>query len=262
MSHSADFIEGLGRARLAGQPIPADAEGVPEGADAGYLAQADLGAWFAAHGAGPQAGWKIGATTSAMQDYLNAGGPAYGRVFSANVHLPGVRLAASDFCSPAIECELAFRMATDLAPRDAPWTGDEIAERVDAIAPAIEIVENRYGDFRTRGLGVLVADDFFHKACVLGGWRADWRDLDLVAMKAEARVNGEVVQTGNGAAVLGHPLEALVWLANTLSAQGRTLQAGAPVLTGSMTLVHWLTAFPAELEVRQEGMDPVGCALV
>jgi 2-keto-4-pentenoate hydratase len=248
----ADLAAMLGAARAAATglpPVPA-----PGSVDEGYAAQAALGAWFAANGHGPRVGWKIGATTPRMQAILGADGPSYGRVRAANVHRDGARFDPATLCKPAVEPELALRLGRDLDPGDAPWTRQEIARLVDAVAPAIELVENRYGDIPAFDLPTLIADDFLHRACVLGDFVPIGELPDLATLTAELAVNGQVVGTGAGAAVLGHPLQAVVWLGDRFAAEGRVLRKGDFVLTGSITPLHWITEAPAAVEARIAGL--------
>jgi 2-keto-4-pentenoate hydratase len=254
-------IEALGRARLSAKSIPEfSANERPKDEAEGYEVQAGLAEWFRGEGLGNVAGYKVGATTPAMQQYLGVDAPAYGRIMKANVHVSGTRIDASRFCKPGIECEIAVRIASDIPLQDAEWTREDLAGHIAAIAPAIELVENRYGDFLAAGLGTLIADDFFHKACVLGEFVEDWRALDLPQVSGRTVINGEEVATGDGAQVMGHPLEALVWLANKLHSQGRSLKAGEIVLTGSMTPVIWLETFPTEISIEITVLG--GCSVV
>ena len=255
-----DIVETLGTARLAGMPLPdlADDQRPATEAD-GYAVQSRLASWFQSNGQGDVAGYKIGATTAAMQDYLGVSGPAYGRIMEKNARPSPASMPGNRRCKSGVECELAVRMGTDVPAKVTSWTRHDLLGYIGAVMPAIEVVENRYGDFRTRGIGVLVADDFFHKSCVLGEPALDWRDLDLGAVEGRLLVDGAEAETGRGSDVLGHPLEAVVWLANILAAQGRILEAGAIVLTGSMTPLHWLEGFPCHVETVIEGLGV--CAL-
>ena len=88
----------------------------------------------------------------------------------------------------------------------------------------------------------LIADDFFGAGCVLGEARRDWQSLDLAACGAIMTVNGKDAGRGSGAMVLGHPLEALAWLANNLVERGNSLRQGDIVMTGSMVETRWLEA--------------------
>ena len=250
-----DIVETLGKARLAGMPLPDLAAGQLPATEAdGYAVQSRLAAWFQSNGQGGIAGYKIGATTAAMQDYLGVSGPSYGRIMEKNAPPSPASMPGNGRCKSGVECELAVRIGTAVPASDSPWTRHDLLHHIGAVMAAIEVVENRYGDFRARGIGVLVADDFFHKACVLGAPARDWRELDLGAAEGRLLVDGAEAETGRGSDVLGHPLEAVAWLANTLAGQGRTLDAGAIVLTGSMTPLHWLEGFPCHVEAVIEGL--------
>jgi 2-keto-4-pentenoate hydratase len=92
------------------------------------------------------------------------------------------------------------------------------------------------------GAPTLIADDFFAAGCVLGEIVPRSSVPDLKAVKGRAIVNGEEVSHGTGADVLGHPHNALAWLANHLAAEGKGLHAGQLVLTGSLVKTLWLKA--------------------
>ena len=140
----------IGGARLAAAPVPdlADADR-PERIADGYSVQAALHDYFREHTGSTLAGWKIGATTGSMQAYLGVDGPAWGRMMSDNVYENGTSLAASGFCNPGIECEIGLRIGADAT--GGAYTRDSVGDIVDTVFPAIEIVENRYGDFLARG---------------------------------------------------------------------------------------------------------------
>jgi len=245
------FIESLGMARLAGKLLP-DLSGAdrPLGEAQGYVAQAALAAWFQNNGQGEIAGYKVGATTEAMQNYLGVKTPAYGHIMSKNVFSAGARFPAKTLCKIGVECELAIIIGPEFPSSDHLWTRNDLVQFVDAIAPAIEIVENRYDDFRSSGIGTLIADDFFHRACVLGERVKDFQRIDRPAISARVLIDGEEAEKGIGAAVLGDPLEAVVWLTKIFRGQGRTLKAGEIVLTGSMTPVKWIDNFPTRVDVK------------
>lgn len=250
----------IGAARLAARKVhDLAAADRPDSIADGYAAQAALHGYFRERTGSALAGWKIGATTASMQDYLGVDGPAYGRVMSANVHRNGASLPASGFCNPGIECEIGMRIGADAG--NAPYTRDTIGCIVGTVFPAIEIVENRFGDFLARGTPTLIADDFFHKACVLGGEIADWHAIDLAAAKGRTRIGGTEQGSGTGADVMGHPFEALAWLANTLAGHGERLKAGQIVLTGSVAPVIWVESVPASAEIELDGLGAVGVDL-
>lgn len=256
------LVEQLGRARLAGRPLE-DAEGLLAGADeaTGYDTQSRLAAFLAAHGQGEHAGYKIGATAKGMQELLGVSGPVYGHILSDNVLLPYGTFACNLASGPGVECEIAFRLGEDVPAASTPLTRDEVAARIDAVMPAIEIVENRYGDFRRCSVALLAADDFFHKACVIGEAVSDWRAIDLPGVTGRVSLDGEQVQTGRGEEVLGHPLDAVVWLSDKLAQRGQGLKAGQIVMTGSMTPVHWIETLPCRIAVEIEGLGTASVRL-
>jgi 2-oxo-3-hexenedioate decarboxylase/2-keto-4-pentenoate hydratase len=108
-------------------------------------------------------------------------------------------------------------------------------------------------------VATLVADDFFNAGCVLGPPVAQWRDLDLPALRGVTRLNGVEVGSGEGRAVMGHPFEALAWLANLRAGLGRPLRAGEFVLLGSVVETRWVSPGD-EVAVAIEGLGEVRAA--
>ena len=126
------------------------------------------------------------------------------------------------------------RLAHDLPAAGAPYRRARVGAAIGACMAAIEVVDDRYEDYRSLDTPTLVADDFFNAACVLGAPVEAWRELDLAAIRGRMTINGAEVGVGSGGDILGHPLEALAWLANALAARGRHLEAGDFVLLGSV----------------------------
>lgn len=182
-------------------------------------------------------GYKIACTNVTAQRQLNVDGPFHGRMMSAFCFdnpprgIP-TRIAASQFFMRVVEAEFAFRMARDLPPVPADRSNEEVAAAVEGVLPGIEIVDSRFDDWTSIGALSLIADNACHAAWVKGSMIEDWRGIDLAAQTVRLTVNGSLHREGSGRAVLGHPLNALAWLANQLSAQGRGLKAGQYVTTG------------------------------
>ena len=191
---------------------------------------------------GPLVGYKIGCTSAVMQEYLQIPHPCGGGVFARGVHDSGAVLRAGDFVRVGVECEIAVRLDRDLPPSAAPFTADKVADAIEAYLPAIEIVDDRYADWRSLGAPTLVADDFFAAGCVLGTPVTRQAAPDLLGVTGRALVNGAEAGRGTGADVLGHPHHALAWLADHLAAEGKGLHAGQLVLTGSLVKTVWLSA--------------------
>jgi 2-keto-4-pentenoate hydratase len=207
----------------------------------GYKVQRALHDLLLPH-VGALVGYKIGCTSQVMQDYIGIPHPCAGGVFQKGVHDSGVKLPASDYVRVGVECEIAVRLKRDLAPGEAPFTAEWVGEAVEAYHPAIEIVDDRYVKWETMGAPTLIADDFFAAGCVLGPAVPRSAVPDLKAVAGRAILNGEEVSKGAGADVLGHPHNALAWLANHLAAEGKGLHAGQLVMTGSLVKTLWLKA--------------------
>jgi 2-keto-4-pentenoate hydratase len=191
---------------------------------------------------GALVGYKIGCTSKVMQQYLDIPHPCGGGVFARGVHESGVRLRAADFVRVGVECEIAVRIGRDLLSSEEPFTAEWVMEAIEAYLPAIEIVDDRYEQWETLGAPTLVADDFFAAGCVLGTPVARTAAPDLLTVEGRALINGAEAGRGTGADVLGHPHNALAWLANHLAYEGRSLHAGQIVLTGSLVKTVWLKA--------------------
>jgi 2-keto-4-pentenoate hydratase len=205
-------------------------------------------------------GFKIGATTRQMQAYLGLDGPAAGFIPRDNLHASGSTLSFAPFLRPGVECELAVHLSTDIPP--GPCTPAQAADAVDMLMAGIEIVENRYADLAAFGTPALVADQVFHAGAVLGAPLPAWRALDLAAIPGRMTINGLEVGSGAGRDLLGHPMNALAWLAGSAEvAAFGGLRAGQIVMLGSVTPPIWLSGTSA-IRVEFQGLPPVTLDLV
>src|SRR3954468_23936118 len=236
---AAEAIATARRNRAPLHPLASDA--APQTEADGYRIQDAVHDLLAAE-FGARVGYKIGCTSRVMQQYLDIPHPCGGGVFAKGVHESGAKLRFKDYVRVGVECEIAVRLARSLSPSEAPFTAEWMMEAIEAYHPAIEIVDDRYVKWETMGAPTLVADDFFAAGCVLGEVVPRSSVPDLKAVKGRAIVNGEEVSHGTGADVLGHPHNALAWLANHLAAEGKGLHAGQLVLTGSLVKTLWLKA--------------------
>ena len=241
-------------ARLPAGPLPANI--VPTTIPDGIAVQVALATRM---GAMPPAGFKIGATAKRMQDYLGLPGPAAGFMQAINLHPAPATLAWSAFRGVGVECEIAVRLAHDLPP--GPCTRAQAAAATSDLMAAIEVVENRYGpppagDLKALGTPTLIADQVYHAAAILAAPPADWRSLDLETIPGRILVNTEERANGHGRDLLGHPLDALAWLANTPEAAAYGgLKAGQLIMLGSVTPPIWLDS-PCTITVDFQGMPP------
>ncbi|BBK42725.1 hydratase [Allostella vacuolata] len=206
---------------------------------------------------GPRRGWKIGATTKVMQQWLAIDHPCGGGVLEGGLRPDGGSFAAADYIKPMVETEIVARLWADLPPRAGGHDAGSVADAVGSIHPGIELVDDRYGDFAQLGVPTLIADDFFQTGAVIGAPAADWRALDLPALRGRVTIGGIERGEGVGAAMMGHPLTALAWLADTLAAQGTMLRAGEFVFLGSVVAPQPVVAGD-RVEVAFDGLGRVG----
>jgi 2-oxo-3-hexenedioate decarboxylase/2-keto-4-pentenoate hydratase len=230
--------------RLSLTPITALPQSIrPVDESQAYALQRALNALLTVAGMGQQVGHKIGCTTPVMQAFLNIPNPCAGVLFEKTVLRGGGSVPRSGFVKLGIECEIAVELARDLNPQGSAFTREGVANAVGAVMAAIEIVDDRYENFRTLGVPTLIADDFFDSGCVLGDPVRDWRRLDLTRLSGVTYINGAEAGRGTGALVMGHPFEALAWLANSRAKHGLApLKAGEFVLLGSVVETKWLNA--------------------
>ena len=258
MTMPADAIERaaalLAGARLAGSRIerlPADCR--PPDEAAAYAVQDALHLKLSAAGCGALAGHKIGCTTPVMQQFLNIANPCAGGVFAPTVQHRHGTFRHADFLHVGVECEIAVRLAKPLPAEGAPYDRNSVAAAVGACMASIEVVDDRYQDYRSLDTPTLIADDFFNAGCVLGTPVENWRELNLARVVGRMRINGAEVGNGTGGDILGHPLEALAWLADALAARGRELKSGEFVLLGSVVQTQWVAAGDL-VEVEIDGL--------
>ena len=231
----------LARARLNQVRLEALSSDIAPGdEDGAYVVQDALHETLIEAGKGAVSGHKIGCTTPIMQEYLGIDSPCAGGVFEPTAHHRSGTFAFDKLLHPGVECELAVRLRSDLVPDSAPFDAASVVDAVETVTPAIEIVDDRWVDYKAIDTPSLIADDFFGAGCVLGDGPPTWQDLDLRDVTGSMTINGEHVGTGSGAAILDHPLSALAWLANLMAHRGRSLRAGEFVLLGSLVETKWV----------------------
>jgi 2-keto-4-pentenoate hydratase len=177
-------------------------------------------------------GHKVGLTARVMQRQLGVDQPDYGQLTDTMLLSEGQPLRMRDFIAPRVEPEIAFVLGRDLT---GPGVSVVDAIRaVEFVLPALEIIDSRIVDWRI-GLVDTIADNASSGAVVLGSRPVLLGALDLRLTGCVLSVDGEVRATGAGGAVLGSPVHALAWLANTVGPHGVTLEAGQVVIPGSLT---------------------------
>jgi 2-keto-4-pentenoate hydratase len=186
-----------------------------------------------------------------MQQLMKIDEPCGGAVFAREIHTSPAELRLADFGQVAVECEIAVLLWRDLPGGQAR---DEVADAVESCHAAIELIDDaraEYGRFDARNL---IADNAWNGGLVLGPAVTNWRGFDLAALKGTMSVGGRVAGQGTGADVLGHPLNALTWLADARARRGNPLRKGMVITTGSIVATQWpKRGETVEVEVEQLG---------
>ncbi|WP_029010056.1 2-keto-4-pentenoate hydratase [Azospirillum halopraeferens] len=177
------------------------------------------------------AGRKIGLTSKSVQRQLGVDQPDYGMLFADMAIPDGWEIPCGRLIQPKAEAEVAFVLGRDLTSEHI--TAADVIRAVDCVLPAIEVVDSRVAGWNIRILDT-IADNASSGLYVLGNEPKALAGLDLRMCGMVMEVRGEPVSTGAGVACLGHPLNAVWWLAQVMARAGRPLKAGDTVLSGAL----------------------------
>lgn len=198
-------------------------------------------------------GHKVGLTSAAMQELLGVDEPDFGHLLDDMVIEQGGTVETSRYCRPRVEPEICFRLARGL--RGPEVTREDVLVATDSVAPALEIVDSRIRNWEIT-LVDTIADNASSAGLVHGPWLPLEKLPDLAEVPVELFVDDDPVATGTGAAVLGHPAEAVAWLANTLWRFGTALEPGQMILPGAMTTAPFVNA-GQRIDARFDVLGPV-----
>ncbi|MEI3612658.1 fumarylacetoacetate hydrolase family protein [Pseudogracilibacillus sp. SO30301A] len=177
-------------------------------------------------------GPKMGLTSQAKMQQMGVNEPIYGYVFDYMLIDNGGKVSLNDLIHPKVEAEIAFVIGEDI---EGPGiTGAQVLADTEAVIPALEIIDSRFENFDFT-LSDVVADNASTSRVVFGTnlTKPELVDLDLVG--ATLSINGEIKDLGAGAAVLGHPANAIAMLVNMLARKGDKVRKGDVILSGALT---------------------------
>ncbi|HSA41108.1 MAG TPA: 2-keto-4-pentenoate hydratase, partial [Mycobacterium sp.] len=177
-------------------------------------------------------GHKVGLSSAAMQQMMGVDEPDYGHLLDDMAVFQDVPVPAGRFLYPRVEVEVGFILADDLP--GANCTEDDVLAATAAFVPSIELIDTRITNWQIK-LCDTIADNASSAGWVLGEQRVSPKDIDIRAIDAVLRRNGEVIAEGRSDAVLGNPVTAVAWLARKVESFGVRLRAGDVVLPGSCT---------------------------
>jgi 2-oxo-3-hexenedioate decarboxylase len=180
-------------------------------------------------------GIKMGFTSRAKMIQMGIDDMIWGRLTDGMMFEDGDTISMADYVHPRVEPEIAFLLKKDLGW---PVTGMEAMAAVEAVAPAMEIIDSRYKAFKF-DLGDVVADNASSSGFVIGPWQS--ADVDISNLGMLMEFNGRARQIGSSAAILGQPFRSLVAGARLSAQAGEPLQAGWIVMAGGATAAEALS---------------------
>ena len=177
-------------------------------------------------------GKKVGLTSRAMQEMLQVDEPDYGHLFDDMTVKNGDIVDTKTMVAPRIEAEIGFMLKDDLVGPNITFL--DVIMATDYVLPTLEIIDSRIADWKIKLIDT-VADNGSSAKVVIGDEKKNLEDIHLRTNGMILKKNEEIVATGSGAAALGHPAEAIAWLANKLSDFDITLKKGELILPGALS---------------------------
>jgi len=209
---------------------------------------------------GEVAGWKLGMTTAKMQTLTGSGGPAAGAILARRVHASGSTLAAGNFMHMGLEGEIALRVGTAFSETE-PINPAQVAPRIDGVAAAFEISDDRGADWSQLRAAPLIADNVWNAGIVLGPVMPMKIANSLAGRRGVVHVNGVATDHGMSQDIGCDALELVAWLAAHVARRGMPLQPGQWIMTGSFVP----TCFPRPGDHYQftvDGLMPVDITVI
>lgn len=228
-----DLAQRLWTARLHGRDAEMHASDAALSLEDAYRLQLD----YVRVSGERQTGWKVGATNPGMQADIGLTEPFAGPLVERFTFPSPATCGLVAGQRAIVEVEFVLRMGEDFP--DPGASTEALAGAVDAVCAGIEVGSLRYpASFGDASPALLMADAAGNTGLVHGAPVLDWQSFDLASHRAELIVNGKTVTTGTGGDVLGHPINALAWLAGFLARYGLSLRRGDLITTGTCTGMH------------------------
>lgn len=195
-------------------------------------------------------GWKLAITSEELMQKLGINEPVSGPLFEKWVYTGPHTVSEGLPTLYGFEFEFAFKLATDLPPREQAYSRGEVQAAVASMHLAIESVGSRYtlGPVKS-GVAQLSADHGGNFGLVYGPAIPDWQGVDLAQVVVTGYFDGQEIGQELGANVMGNPIDSLTWLANHLPKRGYSLKAGEWVTTGAV-----VGPIPAKPPVKVRGV--------
>lgn len=177
-------------------------------------------------------GYKVGFTNLAVRAKMGLPDSTYGYLLLSMLLASGATLDLGELIAPKIECEICFRLGSDLAGPG--LTIEQVLAATAGVSAAFEICDARIKDWKCPYPDILADNGFSARVVLPGDWRKPG-DVDLLGEAVTLTQDGAQIAQGKGENALGHPAKAVAWLAGKLAERGKKLLAGQIVMTGTLT---------------------------
>ena len=193
-------------------------------------------------------GYKLGFTSRAKMMQMGVDDLIWGRLTDAMAIADGGEMAMENYIHPRAEPEIAFLLKK---PLSGTVTAEEALSAVEAVAPALEIIDSRFRDFKFSHIDV-VADNCSSTGYVVGEWQGPSVDLSNLSMSMS--IDGQEIASGVSSAILDHPINAVVEAARCIGEAGEQLEPGQILFAGAATAAVALQAGQSvQVNVEQLG---------
>ncbi|WP_445493546.1 fumarylacetoacetate hydrolase family protein [Photorhabdus sp. SF281] len=203
-------------------------------------------------------GKKIGITSQTVMDILNVDQPDFGILTSDMYYENNATVPIEQLIAPKAEGEIGFILKRNL--RGPGITAEDVLQATAYVVPCIEIVDSRIRDWKIK-ITDTVADNASSGLFVIGDGTCLPSEIDLATVTMTLEKNGKLIDTGTGAAALGHPANAVAWLANMLGTLNMTLHQGEIILSGSLATMIPVNAGD-QLKINLPGLGSAGINFV
>jgi len=180
----------------------------------------------------PLVGYKVGFTNIPVREKMGLPDSTYGYELQSMVLPNGGDLQMSELIAPKIECEICMKLGKDLSGKG--LTIEQVMNATEAVSASFEICDARIKDWQCP-YPDFFADNGFSARIILSGPWAPVGEVDLLEETVVLTQDGAKLAEGKGAMAMGHPANAVSWLAGKLADRGKSLKAGQLVMTGTLT---------------------------
>ena len=202
----------------------------------GYFLQKEINDFFSTKN--EFKAWKIGCTTPVMQKYLGISNPCLGKVMSKNLHKGNTNINFESFSRPGVECEIAVILSEDYLHDKAFMNLEDV---ISQVVPAIEIVDDRWENYKEENTPLLISDNFFSSSIVFGRGTDKIDIKNLKNLKGFMEVNNQLIGKGIGKDILEDPLNALKWFLDFEFDKNNLPKAGDIISLGSIVETYWVS---------------------